>query len=241
MTIDEFIRAKRQGFRGNKPQIDKRWNERIAPNGWDKQGRTGADAYLAKYGTGIKVPKLVDIALKAESEFATDFANRFWEEAYRIETGVVATVAKHRPRARHGEVGCLSRFYPARTNLGDAARRCVAPEGGLPFGQRILVHSGQGGDRCLLFATPSEVIYQVNSGSTQNSLDPVLDQALAIAASTIGPFILDAEELYRDANAVAHAYRQGRGQGEPEAQNESGTGAVLLDPAGAFCRRGEPG
>jgi len=205
MTIDEFIRAKRQGFRGNKPQIDKRWNERIAPNGWDKQGRAGADAYLAKYGTGIKVPKLVDIALKAESEFATDFANRFWEEAYRIETGVFATVANTGPAPATAKWAVFPDFIqPGQIWVmqpADASR----PKAAYLSDSEYWCIPARGGDRCLLFATPSEVIYQVNSGSTQNSLDPVLDQALAIAASTIGPFILDAEELYRDANAVAHA------------------------------------
>jgi hypothetical protein len=61
-------------------EIIKRWNERVVPNGWDKQGAKGAKAYLEKYGKKIGAEKLqafVDYATELGLiEFAKEFKSR---------------------------------------------------------------------------------------------------------------------------------------------------------------------
>jgi hypothetical protein len=31
-------------------KVEERWNSRVIANGWDEEGREGAEAYLAKFG-----------------------------------------------------------------------------------------------------------------------------------------------------------------------------------------------
>jgi len=205
MTIDEYIRDKRQGFRGNKPAIDQRWKERMVANGWHNQGRNGAEAYLAKYGRSIRPPKLIAMAQKAESEMRPEVANRFWEEAYLLETGLSARVTMTGPTPsfakwpefpdalQPGKITFMQPSPAARKKQEYAADKQYW---GIPVRE---------GNRCLFFATPDRVAYQMHSGSTQQVLDPALDQALSLASTTIGsPYVLDVEELYQDASGLAH-------------------------------------
>lgn len=59
----------------SKKDIEKRWNERIVPNGWDKMGAAGAQAYLEKYGKNIGEDKLKAFAERALSLGLGEFAN----------------------------------------------------------------------------------------------------------------------------------------------------------------------
>lgn len=90
MELTTYIASKRNGAKPPKSGIVERWNDRVVPNGFDKQGRDGATAYLAKYGKGIAAPKLVELALMAESVGATEMANGFWAKAHELETAPVA-------------------------------------------------------------------------------------------------------------------------------------------------------
>ena len=54
--------------------IVKRWNERIVRNGWDKEGKSGASAYLEKYGRNIGDEKLQALADYARKMGCVEFA-----------------------------------------------------------------------------------------------------------------------------------------------------------------------
>lgn len=58
----------------NLKDIEKRWNERVIPNGWDKQGARGAQYYLSRYGKGIGQEKLIKLSQYARSKNAPEFA-----------------------------------------------------------------------------------------------------------------------------------------------------------------------
>ena len=69
--------------------IKDRWNTRVVPNGWHNIGAYGAQAYITKYGKGIKQPKLVQLALQAEAEKLYAFADEAWRYALAMDVSWV--------------------------------------------------------------------------------------------------------------------------------------------------------
>jgi hypothetical protein len=67
-----------------KKSIKERWDSRVVPNGWDKNGSTGAQAYLAKYGKHIEPEKMQDLADCAESLGCNEFAEEMRKHAKAI-------------------------------------------------------------------------------------------------------------------------------------------------------------
>lgn len=67
--------------------ITQRWHSRIVANGWNELGRDGAANYLAKYGRGISAVKAMHLGRCAERAGFPAVANRFFEEAFFLETG----------------------------------------------------------------------------------------------------------------------------------------------------------
>lgn len=55
--------------------IEKRWNERVIPNGWDQMGARGARAYLQRYGRNIGQEKVIKLSQYARSKNAIEFAD----------------------------------------------------------------------------------------------------------------------------------------------------------------------
>ena len=55
--------------------IEKRWNERIVPNGWDKMGSEGAELYMEKYGRGMGNDKKLAFVDYARSIDCNEFAD----------------------------------------------------------------------------------------------------------------------------------------------------------------------
>jgi hypothetical protein len=89
MTLQQFIAANRSTANVN-GDIRERWNSRVVPNGWEKQGATGADNYIAQYGKNIGTPKLCALAMLAEDSGAQLMGARFWELAFQKEGGAGA-------------------------------------------------------------------------------------------------------------------------------------------------------
>lgn len=50
-------------------------------------GFAGAEQYIADYGQGIGVTKVVSLALCAETEGYPEMALGFWNKAFELETG----------------------------------------------------------------------------------------------------------------------------------------------------------
>ncbi|MDD2765918.1 MAG: hypothetical protein PHE83_18295 [Opitutaceae bacterium] len=85
MNISEYVRE----HANVTPNADiaERWETRIVAGGLASRGRDGAEAYLARYGKGLKAPKAIGLARIAEIKGAPELAARFWEEAYFLQTG----------------------------------------------------------------------------------------------------------------------------------------------------------
>ena len=86
MNITEFV-AQHAAVKPN-ADIAERWENRVVAEGLATRGRLGAEAYLARYGKGLKPPKAIALARMAEIKGATEMAARFWEEAYFLQTGL---------------------------------------------------------------------------------------------------------------------------------------------------------
>ena len=83
--LASFIRAQRAlGIQVPVRELRQRWTEQVVPNGWHLQGKEGAEAYLAKYGNNITLPKLAGLALFAERERYPEFADRLWVRFYEL-------------------------------------------------------------------------------------------------------------------------------------------------------------
>lgn len=109
MNINGYAETARKKSKGKvKAAIAERWNTRVLPRGLHNQGRRGAQAYLESYGKSIAAPKVVELALCAESMQAPAMAAGFWKAAYQLETGTSVSFAIEdsiepscsRPRAR---------------------------------------------------------------------------------------------------------------------------------------------
>ena len=85
-TLNTFIETNQAKAKTPNAEILERWNDRIVANGWDSQGADGVNAYLAKYGKGIKPAKLIALAVCAESKGANGFAQALWEKALELES-----------------------------------------------------------------------------------------------------------------------------------------------------------
>lgn len=85
MNIKEYVAE--HSSDSVKTDIVERWESRIVANLWNTRGAAGAEAYLAQYGKQIKAPKVIGLARIAEIKGFPEMANRFWEEAFFLETG----------------------------------------------------------------------------------------------------------------------------------------------------------
>ena len=65
--------------------IRDRWAMRITPNNHHMTGRAGANVYLQLYGRNIGSQKCIKFAVYATSQGYSDFAEVFWEKAFRID------------------------------------------------------------------------------------------------------------------------------------------------------------
>ena len=87
MSLDDYIAG--ESARGGPipSEIAERWDARMGPNGWQRMGEAGAEAYLKKYGKGIGPPKVKMLARHADLLGYGAVARGFWKKAYELEGG----------------------------------------------------------------------------------------------------------------------------------------------------------
>ena len=90
LRFDDFVSQQRGLVKKVPGGIADRWIKRVVPRGLHTQGEAGARVYLADYGRGIGVDKLVHLALYAETQNSDDMALGFWKRAYQMETDQAA-------------------------------------------------------------------------------------------------------------------------------------------------------
>ncbi len=203
-----------------KPKADaeERWVTRMVANGWHQQGEAGAGAYLQAYGRGISADKCIMLARHCELKGYPAVARGFWRRAFEVEN--------KRPPAASPAQGAAD---PIRVTepVGALAGQALPTIGGLPDHlqpgrlvtqqpvdalqpREYYVHDdgwwGQpkrDGERRPVMAG-DQVCYQARSLALRAAPSPAIDRALAQVARERGPFVVDAEEVYYDAEGGEH-------------------------------------
>jgi hypothetical protein len=254
MKIEEFVQEQR--IKGKITQaVRERWTDRIEHNGWDKQGRRGAEAYLSAYGRSIGKAKVVGLALQAEAQNCQEMAKRFWEEGFLIATGTNAMWGMANAFPTQLPQDSFAQSFPASLQPGKVEPMEV---GDMAKPQDFYVGAAawwgypeQEGVRCLVFSALNKVVYQQKKGGTLASLHPLLDEAATLSADIVGPFVLDGEIAYKDVKGRLHlthakARKANKGEVEPvlflaihralfaagESLTQSATEAERLEAAG---------
>lgn len=220
MNIEEFVSGHRTKSKGKvKAAIAERWNSRVLPRGLQNMGRTGANAYLDSYGKNIAAPKVVELALCADSMQAPEMAAGFWEAAYNLTTGDSATFPVNgesvtdAPSQAPVKVGAkrdvpVLKEFPSDMQPGaiQTMQPTDAPE---PQSKYILSREYLGqpkrdGQRNVLYGTPTVCVHQSRSTSIMGTLDVDIEKAACETANEVGAFILDGERYFLSATGSEH-------------------------------------
>jgi len=215
MTFQDYVTSKRS-TKKIPTDILARWQERIVATGLDKQGVAGARSYLALYGkNSIAAPKCISLARCAESEDRPEMAVGFWAKAYELETGLVAdgnldgyvvVVGKTvKPAAikipnfpSHLQPGKIVTMQPV-----DAPQAEQTPEW-FVNNPEFWGQPKRDGQRLVIIGHPSGNYYQRRSGAVVEAPSLEVDQYISQAVAMYGPFVIDTECWYSDANGGEH-------------------------------------
>jgi|GEM_PF-547321 len=197
-----------------------RWQTRVVPNRWQEHGEAGARAYLGAYGKGIGTDKCVLLARHAEAMGYPDMARGFWKRAYELEKGKPAPAGGAMPQPVAGPAAAGSvQSPPARTTPTISGLPDALQPGNLvamkpvdaPEDREFYINAegwwGQpkrDGERRTVHVGPGQVCYQAGSLSIRELPSPAIDRALAEVAQERGPFVLDGEVYYLDAEGGEH-------------------------------------
>ncbi len=216
MNITEFAPTHRAGFKRPKAEIVKRWNERVVSRGLHTQGRLGAAAYLTAYGKGISSPKVIELALMAESEGAVELAAGFWEKAFELAEG------RFEPFGPSSEGGVASvRIETARSlaapslpslpaELQPSKVGTMQPKDAPKPREHYITNPAfwgerkRDGHRTVLFATLDRVVHQSRSTNIRPTFDLRFDAAVQAAVAKVGGFVVDSEIYYLSARGSEH-------------------------------------
>lgn len=238
MNIETFVEENRKKAKKVKADIIKRWNSRVVPRGLDKMERVGAQAYLDSYGKGIAAPKVIDLAICAESMEATAMAAGFWEAAYTLATGETAILTQPGAGLTPTAITAPKAQTQAPTlegipsNMQPGKIITMQPiDADHPQSHYILdpAYCGQAkrdGHRNVLFATDKQICHQSRSTAAMAPIREGFEEAAAKAALECGPFILDGERYYLSVLGSEH-----RTASQAATINiEAGQGTVLPIP-----------
>lgn len=220
MNITEYIESKRNAVKRIPSEIRERWNNRIVQRSLHLMGFAGAVQYLADYGQGIGVTKVVSLALCAETEGYSEMALGFWHKAFELETG---------EKAQYGEPNSSSSTTSTDASTStptDLFALTLVPElpphlqpGRIvtmqpvdaPMDRSFYIDSpeywGQpkrDGNRVVVIATKEKVYYQSRSTNIKEQPAIEINQALLEAATQLGTFVLDGEVYYRSVSGSEH-------------------------------------
>lgn len=220
MNITEFVDSARAKSKGKvKAPIAERWNNRVVPRGLHNQGRNGARAYLDSYGKGIAAPKVIELAVCAEAMQAPDMAAGFWEAAFNLATGEIATYGSNgssngaAPTQGPIQVGKTKQVITLKGIPSDMQPGRIAPmqpkDATRPQSSYILSPDTQGqpkrdGHKNFLFGTEEETAHQSRRTSIMGIIDPAFEDAVKLAAKDTGPFIFEGERYYLSASGSEH-------------------------------------
>ncbi|MCL1474402.1 ATP-dependent DNA ligase [Argonema antarcticum] len=231
MNITEYIESKRNAKKKIPSEIRERWNNRILKRELQAMGEAGAIQYLADYGRGIAVPKVVHLALCAESEGYPLMAQGFWRKAFEMETGnkpPLATEIRGEQKAQLPQdledLQAIPDSTPTRSKT--VVNTPVVPElpphlqpGRIvtmqpvdaPFDRTYYINDprywGQpkrDGNRVVVVATSDRIYYQSRSTNMRQQPSIEINQALLDVANKKGTFILDGELYYRSVTGSEH-------------------------------------
>lgn len=218
MTLTDFIATHRSTAKKPTADIRSRWASRIIARNLHQQGVAGADTYLRDYGRGISTAKVVALAIQAECEGCDDLARGFWAAAYRLETGLVAD-----PTASTAGT-TMAPQVPPTLPAGDQPPTLAGLPAHLQPGRVITMqpvdarrtredyiadpdYLGQpkrDGSRIVVCAIDRVVCYQGRSTALLASPSVIFDGAFSRTAEALGPFVLDGELVFLDANGGEH-------------------------------------
>lgn len=222
MNITVYIESKRNTNKRIPAEIRERWNNRILQRSLHLMGTAGAIQYLADYGRGIALPKVVNLAICAESEGYPEMALGFWNKAFELETGEktpaqpattssVKSVTSNPPKSLilakdlppHLQPGHIVTMQPVdassdglRPARGERTHYINSPD---YWGQ-----PKRDGNRLIVIATNKQIYYQSRSTRIKEQPSIEINQALLEAATQLGSFVLDGELYYRSVTLSEH-------------------------------------
>ena len=200
--LASFIRAQRAlGIQVPIRELRQRWTERIVPNGWHLQGKAGAEAYLAKYGNNIKLPKLAGLALFAEQERYPEFADRLWARAYELAPKQPQPAPPIQQAISFA--GFPNEVWPDQLThnpgvllTGNAAKdKAMARKWGIELVKGVPM---------IVYWAGARLHFQAVSGQ-QATWHPVLDEAMDCLGRIVGPFALEGVVCFRDGAGQIHS------------------------------------
>ncbi len=181
-------------------------------------GEKGAIQYLADYGRGIAAPKVVTLALCAESEGYPEMAQGFWKKAFELSTG-----EKPSPREPHRVTNTIPNPTSSKskkfldTNIPELpphlqpGRIVTMQPVDAPNDRSYYIDSpdywGQpkrDGNRLVVIAMRDHIYYQSRSTRLRSSPSIEINQRLLDAVAKLGTFILDGELYYRSITGSEH-------------------------------------
>jgi hypothetical protein len=197
--------------------IYERWETRVEKFGWQYAGDTGAKNYLKRYGKGIGVPKLHDLGSLALQNGYPDFAREFFRRAALQQGMTLAEDVPSRPVMRPANVATVQTpdlidFFPANMQPGrfltmqptDARQ----PREAFFMDDNYWGQPKVDGHKRVIFVCSEWVKWQSRPGKAQGGMnespDDTLDLALMQLASNVGPFILEGELTFLDAEGGEH-------------------------------------
>jgi len=127
--VREYRRRKQAEFKKVTTQVEGHWITRILPKALHELGEEGATLYLRRFGIGIKEPKVINLAMKAERENCQELAWGFWKKAYELSTNPT-TNGSQRTRIRKTQVKVVQpiKILFLSANPDDTARLRVDRE-----------------------------------------------------------------------------------------------------------------
>ena len=221
MNFDEYIESKRlaSGKKKIPQEIRERWSSRILSRSLQTLGRSGAMQYLFDYGKGIAAPKVIQLALMAESSGYPEMARGFWAKAFELETGKNALDQEYQKGSFStptvtGSLAAAPAKIPEISELPPTLQpgRIVTMQAvDAPHDRQSYIKNpdywGQpkrDGQRLLAIATKPQIFYQSRSTRLRDQPTPEIEQTLQIAAANLGTFVLDGEMYWRSAVGSEH-------------------------------------
>lgn len=195
--------------------INKRWETRVVTQGLDAQGADGARAYLARYGNNIAAPKVIDLALCAQANGATEMAMAFWVKAYELTFGsppkdagdTALQAVSSTTRLKTEDLPVLAdlpgHLQPGKIHTMQAVD---APEDRNFYinNQNYLGQPKRDGHHIVVIATSEKVWFQTRNLNLVDIPDNSLVNMFKDAAQRIGTFVLDGELWYRSFDGKEH-------------------------------------